>query len=103
MRLNERRSVVLPQPDGPISDVMIPRRMLTVMFRRAWNEPYQRLTSRVWMLKRSSRPTADSAVGAVSGVAVAGVGAMPAREAPPAVGVAGGVVPAVVVVSAVIQ
>jgi hypothetical protein len=47
MRLKQRRSVVLPQPLGPIREVMIPCRSEIVTSLSAWKLPYQRLSRRV--------------------------------------------------------
>src|SRR5437867_1698286 len=49
-RLKQRSSVVLPQPEGPISEVMTPCLMVTLTFLSAWKAPYQRQRSRVSML-----------------------------------------------------
>lgn len=45
MRLKVRRSVDLPQPDGPMKAVTRPSGMASVMCLRAWNLPYHTLRS----------------------------------------------------------
>jgi hypothetical protein len=39
MRLKQRRSVDLPQPDGPMKAVTVARRISMLMFFSAWNVP----------------------------------------------------------------
>ena len=41
MRLNERRNVLFPHPDGPISAVTARRGMVSVRSVSAWRDPYQ--------------------------------------------------------------
>src|SRR5687767_2462724 len=45
MRLQQRRNVDLPQPEGPISAVTMPARITRSTSCSAWNLPYQRLRS----------------------------------------------------------
>ena len=47
MRLMERRSVVFPQPDGPMRAVIWLRGMRRLTPSSAWNFPYQRSKSRI--------------------------------------------------------
>ena len=51
MRLTLRRKVDLPQPEGPIMEVMMPCLMSRLMSNRAWNVPYQRFMSPVLMAR----------------------------------------------------
>src|SRR5262249_5960611 len=46
MRLKQRRNVLLPQPDGPISAVTWFSGTASVMLRSAWFVPYQKLSLR---------------------------------------------------------
>src|SRR4051812_20330324 len=59
IRLEQRSSVVLPHPDGPIRDVMMPGLIWTVTFLSAWNLAYQRFRWSVSMLS-SAEPEAAS-------------------------------------------
>src|SRR5512137_133760 len=44
MRLKQRRNVLLPQPDGPISAVTWCSGITRLMFLSAWLAPYQKLS-----------------------------------------------------------
>ena len=56
MRLKQRSSVLLPQPDGPISAVILFRGMSIVMSLRASAVPYQTERPRVVRTIGSSAP-----------------------------------------------
>ena len=49
MRLKQRSSVVLPQPEGPIRAVIMPGLIWILTSFSAWNSPYHRFSPRVWM------------------------------------------------------
>src|SRR5215831_13810818 len=74
MRLQLRRNVDLPHPDGPISDVTMPRRIARSTSCRAWNEPYQRLRSTASIASsRADAGLAKAALQVVAGARVAHV------------------------------
>src|SRR5688500_4037032 len=83
MRLKQRKSVVLPQPDAPISPVMQPARISTSISFSGCKSPYQRLIPRVRMLYLAApvltiaKPLPDVSSDIVGGERNAGLGEDP--------------------------
>ncbi len=84
-RFTERKNVLLPQPDGPISAVTARRGMATVTSNNAWVAPYQKLyarTSRMGVAAGAGRTVTDPGrkpgdPGLASGVSVVRVSDSP--------------------------
>ena len=72
MRLDARKSVDLPHPDGPIIAVIFPAGTTRLTSCRAWKSPYQRLKSTTSMA--GARSSAKSTSQVVVGSRVTGVG-----------------------------
>src|SRR5579883_3338642 len=71
IRLNDRRSVLLPQPEGPIRAVILLRGMSSVMSLSAGVAPNQTERSRVERIGEDARDDARGEDGA-SGMVIAG-------------------------------
>ena len=71
MRLTERSSVLLPQPEGPISAVTLPRGTGRLMSKRACFSPYQRLKSLTSRTASSARTSGWTSAGMTRPAAMA--------------------------------
>ncbi len=70
MRLKQRRNVLLPQPDGPISAVTWFSGITRLMFFSAWFVPYQKSSFSAMALAGFARATLRSSM-AMESVGVA--------------------------------
>ena len=71
MRLTDRSSVLLPQPDGPISAVTLPLGRVMLTSKRACFSPYQRLKSSTSRIDSSFWSSGWISAGTISPAAMA--------------------------------